>query len=85
MTTTIKIHEETKGELDQLREYKNESYDEILKKMVFIAKNIKNKPELSKETILAIEKNKYTPSLALSFRIARVFGVGIEKVFYWRD
>ena len=51
MTTTIKIHEETKGQLDLFREYKNESYDEVIKKIVFIIKN----PKLSKETIKSIE------------------------------
>ncbi|MFH1408823.1 MAG: BfmA/BtgA family mobilization protein [Nanoarchaeota archaeon] len=54
--TTIKIHEDTKTQLDQFKEYKNESYDEVIKKMVYIAKNIKTKPQLSKETIIAIEK-----------------------------
>ena len=54
--TTIKIRDDTKFELDTFREYKNESYDEVLKKVIFIAKNVKNEPELSKETIEAIEK-----------------------------
>jgi len=54
--TTIKIHDGTKSELDTFREYKNESYDEVLKKLLFIAKNTKSKPELSKETVEAIEK-----------------------------
>ena len=55
-TTTIKVYEETKLELDQFREYKNESYDEVIKKILFIAKNCKKEPELSKETVIAIEK-----------------------------
>ncbi len=55
-TTTIKLHEETKTQLDQFREYKNESYDEVIKKVVFIAKTCKTEPELSQETIQAIEK-----------------------------
>jgi len=54
--TTIKIREDTKFELDTFREYRNESYDEVLKKVIFIAKNVKKEPELSKETIEAIEK-----------------------------
>ena len=53
--TTIKIHKETKAEIDQFREYKNESYDEILKKLIYIVKNLKKEPELSKETLEAIE------------------------------
>lgn len=54
--TTIKLHNDTKSELDTFREYKNESYDEVIKKVMYIAKNVKNKPELSQETVEAIEK-----------------------------
>ncbi len=54
--TTIKIHQETKFELDHFREYKNESYDEVIKKVVYIAKTAKKSPELSREVIEAIEK-----------------------------
>lgn len=56
MSTTIKIHEETKQEIDLFREYKNESYDDVIKKILYIAKNCKNNQELSLETIEAIEK-----------------------------
>jgi predicted transcriptional regulator len=55
MSTTIKIRPETKSQLDQFREYKDESYDSVIKKVVFIANNIKKKPQLSQETIKAIE------------------------------
>ena len=36
--TTIKIHKDTKAEIDQFREYKNESYDEVLRKLLYIVK-----------------------------------------------
>ncbi|MDG6218319.1 MAG: hypothetical protein QCI00_02645, partial [Candidatus Thermoplasmatota archaeon] len=55
-TTTIKIQNDTKSQIDQFREYKNESYDEVIKKLIFIVKNFKKEPELSKETIKAIEQ-----------------------------
>ena len=35
----------------------------------------------SRQTIMALEANKYTPSLELAFRIANVFGVPIGEVF----
>jgi len=35
----------------------------------------------TRQTVGALEKGGYVPSLALAFRIARVFGVGIEDVF----
>ena len=54
--TTIKVQGETKLQLDRFREYKNESYDEVIKKVIFIAKTCKTEPKLSKETIQAIER-----------------------------
>jgi putative transcriptional regulator len=36
---------------------------------------------VTRQTILALEKEKYDPSLTLAFRIARYFGVTIEEVF----
>ena len=35
----------------------------------------------SRQTIIALESGKYTPSLELAFRIANVFGVSIGEVF----
>lgn len=36
---------------------------------------------VSRQTIIAVEAQKYTPSLQLAFSIAKVFGVGVEDVF----
>ncbi len=36
---------------------------------------------VSRQTMVAIEKAKYSPTLELAFRIARVFGVPVESVF----
>ena len=38
---------------------------------------------VTRQTIIALEAGKYAPSLELSFRIARAFGVGVEDVFQW--
>lgn len=35
----------------------------------------------TRQTIGALEQGGYVPSLLLAFRIARVFGVGVEEVF----
>jgi putative transcriptional regulator len=37
--------------------------------------------EVSRQTINAIEKGKFDPSLPLAFRIARLFELSIEDVF----
>lgn len=36
---------------------------------------------VSRQTVNAIETEKYDPSLPLAFRIARVFGMRIEELF----
>ena len=40
---------------------------------------------VTRQTVNAIEQGKYSPSLESAFRIARVFGVGLEDVFGWED
>ena len=36
---------------------------------------------VTRQTINAIEQEKYSPTLELAFRLAREFGVGLEEVF----
>jgi putative transcriptional regulator len=40
---------------------------------------------VSRQTIVAIEKEKYSPSLELAFRIARVFDRSLEGVFFYQQ
>ncbi|MBN1846649.1 MAG: helix-turn-helix transcriptional regulator [Sedimentisphaerales bacterium] len=40
---------------------------------------------VTRQTIIALEAGKYSPSLLLAFRIARVFGVRVEDVFVYVD
>ena len=40
---------------------------------------------VTRNTIISIEKDKYCPSLKLGFRIARIFGVGIDDVFTYEE
>jgi putative transcriptional regulator len=37
--------------------------------------------EVSRQTVNALERGKYDPSLPLAFRIARLFGRRIEDIF----
>lgn len=41
--------------------------------------------DVTRQTILFMEKGKYNPSLRLAYRIARVFGRPIEEVFSFED
>ena len=40
-----------------------------------------DKVGVTRQTIIAIEAGKYSPSLPLAFRIARAFGITVEDVF----
>ena len=40
---------------------------------------------VTRQTIIAIESAKYSPSLELAFKIARVFGVPLEEVFSFEE
>lgn len=44
-----------------------------------------SKVGVSRQTIVAIEKAKYSPTLELAFLIAGVFGKGIGEVFSYPD
>jgi len=39
---------------------------------------------VTRQTIAAIEQGKYSPSLEVAFRIARVFEKPLEEVFDWK-
>jgi putative transcriptional regulator len=39
---------------------------------------------VTRQTIIAMEQDKYSPSLELAFRIARVFEVPLEEVFSYQ-
>ena len=38
---------------------------------------------VTRQTVIAIEQDKYSPSLDVAFRMARVFGVPLEEVFQY--
>jgi putative transcriptional regulator len=38
---------------------------------------------VTRQTVIAIEQDKYSPSLDVAFRIARIFGVPLEEVFQY--
>ena len=38
---------------------------------------------VTRQTVIAIEQGRYSPSLEVAFRIAHVFGVGLDDVFQY--
>lgn len=56
METTIRLSSQTKEELIQFRQYKNESFDELVRKLIFLAKLAEKEPKLSQKTVLEIKE-----------------------------
>ncbi|MGW4420556.1 helix-turn-helix transcriptional regulator [Streptosporangium sp. NPDC004631] len=40
---------------------------------------------VTRQTVIAIEQGRYSPSLEMAFRIAHVFGVRLDDVFQYPD
>ncbi|MFP5331937.1 MAG: helix-turn-helix transcriptional regulator [Acidimicrobiia bacterium] len=40
---------------------------------------------VTRQTIIAIEQGRYSPSLEMAFQMARIFGVPLEEVFQYPD
>ena len=44
-----------------------------------------NRVGCTRQTIIALEQNKYVPSIELAFRVAKAFNVPLEEVFQYED
>ena len=56
--------------LYELRKSKNITQEELAREL-----------NVTRQTIIAIEKGNYVPSLALAFKISRYFKLPIERIF----
>ena len=41
--------------------------------------------DVTRQTIIAIEKGNYVPSVLLALKIAKLFNVPVERIFYYED
>jgi len=53
--TTIKLHKETKERIDKLKDSHGESYDDLLKKILYILNSTRESPEKGKKILEQIE------------------------------
>ena len=40
---------------------------------------------VTRQTLIAIEQGRYSPSLELAFQLARAFGVGLDDLFQYPE
>ena len=43
--------------------------------------DLAEKADVSRQTILAIEKEKFDPSISLAYRLSDIFGLPVEEIF----
>ena len=56
METTIRLNQITKQQLNEFKQYKSESYDELVRKLIFLAKTCEKEPKLSQKSIIEIKQ-----------------------------
>ena len=44
-----------------------------------------DRAEVSRQTIISLERGRYNPSILLAFRLARLLGTQIEDLFLYED
>ncbi|WP_027399184.1 helix-turn-helix transcriptional regulator [Anaerovorax odorimutans] len=63
-----------KNKLEELRKNYGITQEELAEKM-----------EVSRQTIISIEKERYNPSLILAFKLAAMFRVPVEEIFIYEE
>ena len=63
-----------KNRLEELRTQRGWTQQELAERV-----------DVSRQTIISLERGRYNPSIILAFRLARLFGVKIEDLFLYSD
>ena len=63
-----------RNRLEELRKQKNIKQEELAAIL-----------EVSRQTIISLEKGRYNPSITLAFKIARHFELSIEEIFIYEE
>lgn len=63
-----------KNRIRELRSVHDLTQDELAEKL-----------EVSRQTIISLEKERYNPSITLAFKLARIFNCHIEDIFIYEE
>ncbi|MFX3638985.1 MAG: helix-turn-helix transcriptional regulator [Candidatus Pristimantibacillus sp.] len=63
-----------KNNVKELRSNHNITQDELAERL-----------NVSRQTIISLEKERYNPSITLAFKLARVFNCQIEEIFIYEE
>ena len=57
--------------------------EELRTKKGWTQQELADRVEVSRQTIISLERGRYNPSITLAFRLARQFEVAIEDIFLY--
>lgn len=60
---------------------KNEVYS-LRTKIGLTQEELANMAGITRQTVIAIEKGNYTPSVLLALKIAKIFDLSVEEIFF---
>lgn len=63
----------------------NNNIRELRKKLGLTQEDVANKLNVTRQTINAIENNKYNPTLELAMKLAKLFNSTVEELFILDD
>lgn len=66
---------------ETMKEYVRNNVQELRTRTGITQEELAGAVGVSRQTIIAIEKGNYTPSVALALKLARYFKVPVEKIF----
>ena len=56
--TTLKLEKETKERLEKLREHKRETYDDIIRKIMYVLNTVRDEPEKARGILEFIDEKR---------------------------
>ena len=59
--------------------------EEMRNHLGWTQQELADKVEVSRQTIISLENDRYNPSITLAFRLARLFQLKIEEIFIYSE
>ena len=59
--------------------------EEMRNQVGWTQQELADQAEVSRQTIISLENGRYNPSILLAFRLARIFNVKIEDIFFYSE
>jgi len=57
--------------------------EELRSRSGWTQQELADRVEVSRQTIISLERGRYNPSILLAFRLARQFGIAVEELFIY--